>query len=86
VTKSAFVDSNFRRLETPTAGTSVSFCPDAATVEIHHAMALDLSFICHQPSEHGSYPAAWSRRARSRGVTYAFAAAVMHHLFGSSLA
>jgi len=32
----------------------VSFCPDAATVEIHHAMALDLSFICHQPSENDS--------------------------------
>jgi hypothetical protein len=76
VTKSAFVDSNSRRLEPPTAGTSVSFRPDAPTVEIHHGRALDLSFICHRISETGSCLGASSWRARSRGVFYAFAAAV----------
>ncbi len=54
----------------------MSFRPDAPTVEIHHGRALDLSFICHRPPENDSYLAASSRRARSRGVAYAFAAAV----------
>jgi hypothetical protein len=76
VTKSAFVDSNSGRFEPHTAGTSVCFRPDAPTVEIHHGRALDLSFICHQPSENGSYSAASLGRARSRKVAYAFAADV----------
>jgi hypothetical protein len=55
VTKSAFVDSNARRLESPTAGTSVSFRLDAPTVEIHHRRALDVALICHRSPENGAY-------------------------------
>jgi hypothetical protein len=54
----------------------MSFRPDAPTIEIYHGGALDLSFIRHRTPETGSYLAASSRRARSRSVTYAFAAAV----------
>jgi len=77
VAKSAFVDSNSRRFEASSAWTSVSFGPDASTVEIHHRRALDLTFICHQPSEDGFHLAASSWRAGSHTAAYAFAAEVM---------
>jgi hypothetical protein len=76
VTKSAFVDSNPRRFESPAAGTSVSFRPDASAVEIHHGRALDLSFICHRTSANDCYLTASSWGARSPREAYAFAAAV----------
>ncbi len=76
MTKSALEDADSRRFEPPTAGTSVSFYTDAATIEIHHGMALDLSFTCHRFSENDSYQGASGWHAPSPRAAQAFAATV----------